>query len=89
MLKDIHFLTAHRVHVAEQKTLSTIVEARKNIFFHETEVSAPTGNIWEDSDVSNDSFHNQLKPVLSILRALGLLPIKMSARGKYNYVIKF
>jgi hypothetical protein len=81
-LKDKNFLTAKRVHICEQKTLSTIFEARKNVFFHETEVSAPTDSIWEDSNISNDCFHNQLKPVLSILRVLGVLPIKMPARGK-------
>jgi hypothetical protein len=82
MSKDKYFLTAKRVHTGEQNTSSTIFDARKNVLFHETEESAPTDRIWEDSDISNDCFHNQLKPVLSILRVLGLLPIKMPARGK-------
>jgi hypothetical protein len=82
MFEDVHFLTANRVNLAEQKTLSLIVKPRKNAFFHSTEMSAPVDNTWEDDEVSNDSFPNQLKPVLCLLRALGLLPIKMSARGK-------
>jgi hypothetical protein len=82
MSKDKHFLTAKRVHIGEQKTSSKIFEARKNVFFHETEAPAPTDSILEDSDISINCFHDQLKPVLNILRVVGVLPVKMPSRGK-------
>jgi hypothetical protein len=43
-------------------------------------------SIRDDSNTStlrNEEYHNQIKPMLNMLRLLGILPLEMSSYGKF------
>jgi hypothetical protein len=67
-----------------EETIPSISATRKKLFFKETERYTKKENIWNSSPLSNDFFHNQLRPVLMVMRVLGILPIKLPTEGKYR-----
>ncbi|KDR24348.1 gustatory and odorant receptor 24-like isoform X2 [Zootermopsis nevadensis] len=78
--KPNHFLPAQIAHVGLQDPLAINSENRKKFYIGKPELCAPTG-ISTDADVSNEFFHNQLKPLFIVMRFFGFLPIKLLFRG--------
>jgi hypothetical protein len=41
------------------------------------------------SILRNEEYHNQIKPMLNVLRLLGMLPLKMSSHGEYVWDVTY
>jgi hypothetical protein len=82
---NVHFLKAERIHVDLQNTLPAISESSNKLFINKPRMRTPSIN-WNGSDVSDEFFHNQLKPLLSTMRVFGLLPFKLPSTGKHYFV---
>lgn len=82
--KQRQFVYPKTVYTDVQKTTQSISETRKNLFFRETERYTKNKHIWNSSVTSNELFHNQLRPVLIVMRVFGILPIKLPTEGKYS-----
>jgi hypothetical protein len=67
-----------------EETIPSIFETRKKLFSKETEGCTKNEHIWNSSVISNEFFHNQLRPVLTVMRVFGVLPIKLPTEGKYR-----
>jgi hypothetical protein len=82
--KQGQFIRPKTVYTDVEKTIPPIFETRKKLFFKETERCTKNEHIWNSSIISNEFFHNQLRPVLTVMRVFGLLPVKMPTEGKYS-----
>jgi hypothetical protein len=83
-----HFVTIERGEVGLQDNSPTVYGTNNQLLIGKPEVHTPHG-IRKDTDISNEFFHSQLKPLLSVMRIAGLLPIKMPTRGKYTFITRF
>jgi hypothetical protein len=85
-----HFVTVERGEVGLQDNSPTVYGTNNQLLIDKPEllVHTPHG-IRKDTDISNEFFHSQLKPLLSAMRIAGLLPIKMPTRGKYTFITIF
>jgi len=82
--KQRQFIHPKTVYTDVQKTIQSISDTRKKLFFRETEIYTKHELIWNSSVTSNELFHNQLRPVLTVMRVFGILPIKLPTEGKYS-----
>lgn len=82
--KQGQFIHPNTVYTDVQKTVPSISGTRKNLFFKETEGYTRNEHIWNSSIISNEFFHNQLRPVLTVMRVFGVLPVKLPTEGKYS-----
>jgi len=82
--KQRQFIHPKTVYTGVEKTVPSISETRKNLFFKQTEISTKNEHIWNSSSISNEFFHNQLRPVLTVMRVFGILPVKLPTEGKYS-----
>jgi hypothetical protein len=82
--KQGKFIHPKTVYTDVEKTIPSIFEARKKLFFKETEGYTKNEHAWNSSVISNEFFHNQLRPVLTVMRVFGVLPIKLPTASKYS-----
>lgn len=82
--KKRQFIHPKRFYTGVETTITSISESRKNLFIKETERYTKNEHIWNSSTISNEFFHNQLRPVLTVMRVFGVLPVKLPNEGKYS-----
>jgi hypothetical protein len=82
--KQRQFIHPKIAYIDVQKTKQSISETRIKLFCSETEIYTKNQHIWNSSVTSNELFHNQLRPVLTVMRVFGILPIKLPTEGKYS-----
>jgi hypothetical protein len=82
--KQVQFIHPKTVCTDVQETIPSIFETRKNLFLKETEGYTKNERIWNSSIITNEFFHNQLRPVLTVMRIFGVLPVKLPTEGKYR-----
>jgi hypothetical protein len=82
--KQRQFIHPEAIYTGVEQTIPSISATRKKLFFKGTEVYTKKENIWNSSLNSNEFFHNQLRPILIVMRVFGILPIKLPTEGKYK-----
>lgn len=80
--KQEQFIHPDTVYTGVEKTVPFISETRNKLFFKQTKGYTKNERIWNSSLISNEFFHNQLRPVLAVMRVFGVLPIKLPTEGK-------
>jgi hypothetical protein len=83
--KEEHFINPERFHIGIQKTTPAIFETRNKLLSKERGSCTQSENIWHREPISNEFYHNQLRPVLIIRRVFGVLPVKLPIEGKYRH----
>jgi hypothetical protein len=82
--KQRRFIHPETIYTGVEKTIPSLAATGKKLFFKETKGYKKNENIWNSSLISNEFFHNQLRPVLTVMRVFGILPITLSTEGKFR-----